>query len=80
LEALSVRAPIFQVDAFTTRRFAGNPAAVVPMEHFPADSVLQVIAAENNLAEAAFLVPAGDANSAHDGAAAVGFYWWTGPR
>jgi len=51
---------IFQVDAFTTRRFAGNPAAVMPLEHFPADATLQAIAAENNLAETAFLVPDGD--------------------
>ena len=50
---------IFQLDAFTTRRFAGNPAAVVPMDAFPADSVMQAIAAENNLAETAFLVPDG---------------------
>jgi PhzF family phenazine biosynthesis protein len=52
-----MRTPIFQVDAFTSRRFAGNPAAVMPMESFPADTVLQEIAAENNLAETAFLVP-----------------------
>ena len=50
---------IFQLDAFTTRRFAGNPAAVIPMDAFPADSVMQAIAAENNLAETAFLVPDG---------------------
>jgi PhzF family phenazine biosynthesis protein len=50
---------IFQLDAFTARRFAGNPAAVVPMDAFPADSVMQAIAAENNLAETAFLVPEG---------------------
>lgn len=56
-----MRTPIFQIDAFTTRRFAGNPAAVMPMESFLADAVLQAIAAENNLAETAFLVPdAGD--------------------
>jgi PhzF family phenazine biosynthesis protein len=54
-----LRAPIFQVDAFTTRRFAGNPAAVLRLESFPADAVLQAIAAENNLAETAFLVPDG---------------------
>jgi predicted PhzF superfamily epimerase YddE/YHI9 len=53
---LSKRTPIFQVDAFTTRRFAGNPAAVMVMEHFPSDEVMQAIAAENNLAETAFLV------------------------
>lgn len=48
---------IFQVDAFATRRFAGNPAAVMPMKDFLEDAVLQAIAAENNLAETAFLVP-----------------------
>lgn len=53
------RVPIFQVDAFTTRRFAGNPAAVMVLESFPADAVLQAVAAENNLAETAFLVPDG---------------------
>jgi PhzF family phenazine biosynthesis protein len=52
-----VRTPIFQVDAFTTRRFAGNPAAVMPLDRFPDDAMLQAIAAENNLAETAFLVP-----------------------
>jgi PhzF family phenazine biosynthesis protein len=54
-----MRTPLFQVDAFTTRRFAGNPAAVMPMKHFPTDAVMQAIAAENNLAETAFLVPEG---------------------
>jgi PhzF family phenazine biosynthesis protein len=54
-----MRTPIFQIDAFTDRRFAGNPAAVMPMDGFPADAVLQAIAAENNLAETAFLVPNG---------------------
>lgn len=52
--------PIYQVDAFATRRFSGNPAAVMPMESFPDDGVMQAIAAENNLAETAFLVRAGD--------------------
>src|SRR3954451_4944817 len=56
-----MRTRIFQLDAFTTRRFAGNPAAVMPMDRFPEDAVLQAIAAENNLAETAFLVAdAGD--------------------
>lgn len=50
---------IFQVDAFSTRRFAGNPAAVMLMERFPADETMQAIADENNLAETAFLVPEG---------------------
>jgi PhzF family phenazine biosynthesis protein len=48
--------PIFQLDAFTSRRFAGNPAAVVPVPGFPPAHVMQAIAAENNLAETAFIV------------------------
>lgn len=55
-----MRTQIFQVDAFTTRLFAGNPAAVMPMDHFPDDAVMQALAAENNLAETAFLVRDGD--------------------
>ncbi|MBB4577635.1 PhzF family phenazine biosynthesis protein [Rhizobium lentis] len=47
---------IFQVDAFTRRRFGGNPAAVMILESFLDDARLQDIAAENNLAETAFLV------------------------
>lgn len=52
-----MRVPIFQVDAFATRRFSGNPAAVMVLDHFPDDALLQAIAAENNVAETAFLVP-----------------------
>jgi PhzF family phenazine biosynthesis protein len=54
-----MRTPIFQIDAFTTRRFTGNPAAVMPMGAFLSDAMLQAIASENNLAETAFLVPEG---------------------
>lgn len=51
---------IFQVDAFTSKPFAGNPAAVVPLHAWlPAETML-AIAAENNLAETAFFVPNGD--------------------
>ena len=50
------RQPIFQVDAFATRLFTGNPAAVVLMDGFPPDATMQAVAAENNLAETAFLV------------------------
>ena len=52
-----MRTSIFQLDAFTTRRFAGNPAAVMPLAAYLEDAQLQAIAAENNLAETAFLVP-----------------------
>ncbi len=47
--------PLWQVDAFAAARFQGNPAAVVPLETWLPDSQLQAIAAENNLAETAFL-------------------------
>src|SRR5688500_20166120 len=52
-----MRVPIFQLDAFTTRRFAGNPAAVVVLDRFLDDALMQAVAAENNLAETAFVVP-----------------------
>lgn len=46
-----------QVDAFADRAFAGNPAAVMILDDWLDDATLQAIAAENNLAETAFLVP-----------------------
>jgi predicted PhzF superfamily epimerase YddE/YHI9 len=52
-----MRLHLTQVDAFASRAFTGNPAAVMPLEEWLADDVLQAIAAENNLAETAFLVP-----------------------
>ena len=57
----SMRLPIFQVDAFADRVFAGNPAAVCPLETWLDDATLQGIAAENNLSETAFLVEDGEA-------------------
>jgi PhzF family phenazine biosynthesis protein len=48
---------IFQIDAFASRPFAGNPAAVVPLDAWLPDDVMQAIAMENNLAETAFFVP-----------------------
>ena len=53
-----MRVPIYQVDAFASRRFSGNPAAVMLLPEYPIDSLLQAVAAENNLAETAFLVGA----------------------
>ncbi|MCU0240885.1 MAG: PhzF family phenazine biosynthesis protein [Vicinamibacteria bacterium] len=52
--------PIYQVDAFTSEVFKGNPAAVCPLESWPSAATLQAIAAENNLAETAFFVPGPD--------------------
>lgn len=51
--------PLYQVDAFTDRLFSGNPAAVCPLEDWPADGWMQAVAAENNLSETAFLVGGG---------------------
>ena len=50
----------YQVDAFADRVFAGNPAAVCPLEAWMPDEVMQAVAMENNLSETAFFVPDGD--------------------
>ena len=55
-----MKLPLYQIDAFTGRMFGGNPAAVVVLDEWPPDAVLAAIAAENNLAETAFVVPRGD--------------------
>ena len=49
--------PFFQVDAFAERPLTGNPAAVIPLERWLDDALMQAIAAENNLSETAFTVP-----------------------
>lgn len=51
-----MRIPMFQVDAFTSKIFSGNPAAVCLLDGWIEDKILQAIAAENNLSETAFLV------------------------
>lgn len=45
---------IFHIDAFTDKVFQGNPAAVIPLENWLSDELLQQIASENNLSETAF--------------------------
>ena len=47
--------PIFQVDAFSTQPFSGNPAAVCPVSGFLTDKEMIAISAENNLSETAFV-------------------------
>lgn len=47
---------IYQVDAFATELFTGNPAAVVPLDSWLEDKVMQQIAMENNLSETAFFI------------------------
>ena len=51
-----MQVPIYQVDAFTSKLFAGNPAAICPLETWLPDETMQSIAAENNLSETAFFV------------------------
>jgi PhzF family phenazine biosynthesis protein len=57
---MATELPLYQVDAFADALFGGNPAAVVPLSDWLPDSVLRSIAAENNLAETAFLVAEND--------------------
>jgi len=54
-----MKLPIYQIDAFANQSFEGNPAAVIPLESWLDDLVLQSIAQENNLAETAFIVKEG---------------------
>ena len=61
--------PFVQIDAFATQPFEGNQACVMPLQAWLPDDVLQKIAAENNVAETAFLVP--------DGEARWGLRWFT---
>lgn len=51
-----MKIPIYQVDAFAKERFKGNPAAICLLEEWLDDEVMQKIAAENNLAETAFVI------------------------
>lgn len=58
-----MRVPLYQIDAFASQRFAGNPAAVCPLEEWLPEDVMQAVAAENNLAETAFFAPSGEPES-----------------
>lgn len=53
----TARIPFYQVDAFTSEPFGGNPAGVCPLTEWLSDETLQAIARENNLSETAFFVP-----------------------
>lgn len=59
-----MKLPYWHVDAFADRPFAGNQAAVMPLDEWLPDDVLQAIGEENNFAETAFVVP--DASGAAD--------------
>ena len=54
-----MKIPYFEVDAFSSKLFGGNPAGVCLLEQWLPDAVMQDIAAENNFSETAFIVPHG---------------------
>ncbi len=58
----NVKIPVYQIDAFTNVQFSGNPAAVCPLSEWIPAETMQAIAAEMNLSETAFFVPASDAS------------------
>ncbi|MDQ2863947.1 MAG: PhzF family phenazine biosynthesis protein [Bacteroidota bacterium] len=53
---------LYQIDAFTDKLFAGNPAAVIPLQEWIDEKLMQLIASENNLSETVFFVPIKDSN------------------
>lgn len=59
-----MKLPFTQVDAFASKPFEGNPAAVIPLANWLPDETLQAIAAENNLSETAFIVGAPNPSNA----------------
>lgn len=67
--------PLFQVDAFTSAPFAGNPAAVCLVEEFPPPETMQKIAMEMNLSETAFVMPSN--NGAPDTGGHFAIRWFT---
>lgn len=68
-----MRIPLYQVDAFTSSPFGGNPAAVCPLDTPIPDSLQQSIALENQLSETAFIIPYGN----EPAGAAYGLRWFT---
>ncbi|HLG40604.1 MAG TPA: PhzF family phenazine biosynthesis protein, partial [Chitinophagaceae bacterium] len=51
---------LYQIDAFADKLFSGNPAAVIPLEKWIDESLMQNLAIENNLAETVFFIPNGN--------------------
>lgn len=58
--------PIYQADAFTNKLFGGNPAAVIPLQQWLPDKLMQQIALENNLSETVFFVPTNNTEADFD--------------
>lgn len=57
---------LYQIDAFTNHLFSGNPAAVIPLDQWISDSLMQRLAMENNLSETVFFVPAARADADYE--------------
>ena len=57
---------IYQIDAFGSKLFSGNPAAVVPLHQWLDDTLMQAIALENNLSETVFFVPSANSGADYD--------------
>lgn len=68
---MSTTIPLYQVDAFTTELFRGNPAAVCPTDAWLSEEIMQSLAVENNLSETAYVVPD------ETGGADYGLRWFT---
>jgi PhzF family phenazine biosynthesis protein len=52
-----MKLPIYQIDAFTNKLFGGNPAAVIPLQEWLSDELMQQISMENNVSDTGFFVP-----------------------
>ncbi len=61
-----IKHTIYQIDAFTSKLFGGNPAAVIPLQTWLDDTLMQRIALENNLSETVFLVPSSTKSADYD--------------
>ncbi|MBL7740759.1 MAG: PhzF family phenazine biosynthesis protein [Chitinophagaceae bacterium] len=68
---------LYQVDAFTDKLFAGNPAAVIPLDKWINDELMQNLAMENNLAETVFFVPASSPLGGSQKGADYDIRWFT---
>jgi PhzF family phenazine biosynthesis protein len=55
-----MRLTLYQIDAFADKLFSGNPAAVIPLNSWIREPLMQQLAMENNLAETVFFVKNGD--------------------
>lgn len=57
---------LYQIDAFANKLFSGNPAAVIPLQHWLDDTLMQTIALENNLSETVFFIPSTTTGADYD--------------